>query len=122
MKKLITLILILPLVGLVLFSCAGTPPIEKMVPEDSLFYFQLADPDQFLEDTDLFLRSLQLQSGDVKLKDQLMGMMALVNAELSAEVLDFSRPIGFAGVPVTDETKPGFMLLIPLSDFLRTHL
>jgi len=116
MKKLQLSVLILPLIGVVFFSCAGTPPLEKMVPRESLFYFQIAHPDQLLEDTDLFLRSLQLQSGDVKLKDQLMGMMAMVNSELSAEVLDFSRPIGFAGVPVTGETKPGFMLLIPLAE------
>lgn len=115
MKKQALLIPILSLLALMLFSCAGTPAIEKMVPQESLFYFQIADPDQLLEDSDLFLRSLQLRSGDVKLKEQLIGMMAAVNSELSAEVLDFSRPVGFAGVPVTGETKPGFMLLLPLT-------
>ncbi len=116
MKKARLLTLLLPLISLFLFSCAGTRPIEKMVPEESAFYFQIADPDQLLEDADLFLRSINMQNENAKLKDQLTAILEQTSPELSAGVLDFSRPVGLAGLPVSGETKPGFMLFLPLTE------
>jgi hypothetical protein len=119
MKKQTFLALLLPVISLFLFSCAGTRPIEKMVPEESAFYFQIADPDQLLEDADLFLRSINMQNADMKLKDQLVSLMEGTIPALSEGILDFSRPVGLAGLPVSGETRPGFMLLLPLAKEAR---
>ncbi len=98
-----------------------TPDINTLVPENSLIYFQISNPDKFAQSMDRFLESTGLNQsiGNMAILDFLGMTMESDNSRMSLDYIDLTKPVGFAMFPketnVNDEKDMDFMMFLPVN-------
>ena len=98
-----------------------TPDIDTLVPEDALVYFQISNPENFMESIDSFLivTGMNEMMGGMPLQDFISMLLASEEADFSLEYLDLSNPVGFAILPSNDKHAEkedlDFILFLPIN-------
>ena len=117
----IILLLTIPFLAWSSASFEITPDIDTLVPEDALVYFQISNPENFMESIDSFLITTGLNEmmGRMPLQDFITILLASEEADFSLEYFDLSKSVGFAILPSTKEYAEkddvDFMLFLPIN-------
>lgn len=109
-----TLLLALSLT--LLGGCASRPTIEKLVPEDTPLYFQVNDPDAFLQDLDSYITPLGLKSqiGGMRVREFLELQLSTRESIIPFDAIDFASPVGIAAQTGTVQGEMDFILFFPI--------
>jgi hypothetical protein len=98
-----------------------TPDIDTLVPEETLVYFQISNPEDLMESIDSFLISTGMNEkiGGMPLHDFIDMLLVSEDSDFSLEYLNLSKPVGFAILPPQNQ-KSGqddveFMMFLPIN-------
>lgn len=114
MKK-INLILI---ITCFFIACGGrTSKIEKLVPEDAVFFIQAENPDGVFEEADAFLDSAQLSMFSGGKSSKMIFSEIVAGSGINLEQVNTAHPVGMALIIKGGfSPEPQFVMLIPLAE------
>ncbi|MCK5153914.1 MAG: hypothetical protein KAQ93_06100 [Spirochaetales bacterium] len=102
-----------------------TPDIDTMVPENTLMYIQISNPDELMSNLDNFLSKTGINElmGNMMLKDMLAMLLESEDTGISLDYFNLSHPAGFAVLPPSGKFSNSddieFMVFIPINNTMN---
>lgn len=104
-----------------------TPDIDTLIPENTLMYFQISNPEEFLISVDKFLSKTGMNEmlGNINLIDFIYMQMETEDSTVFMDYYNLKHPLGFAILPpsnkFSDSEDVEFMIFLPIQSGTDTQ-